>query len=113
MMPGMNSRQMQKMMKQMGIQQQDIPDVERVEIFCGDRKFVIAPAQVSKVNMMGQMTWQVVGDASEESLDTAVEISDEDVETVASQTGVSQEEARAAIEAAEGDLAAAIMQLQE
>lgn len=112
MIPGMNPRKMQQMMKQMGIQQQDIP-AERVEIFCNDRKLVIEPAQVAAVNMMGQKTYQVVGEAREEALDSTPDISDEDVKTVMEQTGTTEEQARAAIESAKGDLAAAIMALQE
>lgn len=100
-------------MKQMGIQQVDVDNVERVEVICSDRKYIIEPAQVSKVNMMGQQTWQVVGGAREESLDTAAEISEEDVATVAETAGVSEDVARTAIEEAEGDLAAAILKLQE
>jgi len=111
MLPGLNPRQMQKMMKQMGIRQEDVDGVERVEIICADRKYVIAPAQVSQVNMMGQRTWQVVGEAREESLESAPEISAEDVATVAEQAGVSEEEARRTIEEHDGDLAAAIMAL--
>ncbi len=110
--PGVNPRQMKQMMKQMGIQQVDLDDVERVEIVCSSRKIVIEPAQVSKVNMMGQDTWQVAGPSTEQSLDTKAEISDDDVQTVAEQAGVSEAEARAAIEAADGDLAAAILSLQ-
>lgn len=112
MIPGMNSRQMQQMMKQMGIQQQDI-EASRVEIFCADRKIIIEPAQVAAVNMMGQKTYQVTGTVHEESLETTVDISDEDVQTVVEQANVSQEQARAAIEEADGDLAAAIMKLQQ
>lgn len=113
MLPGLNSRQMRQMMKQMGIQQVDIEGVERVEIICNDRKYVIAPAQVAKVQMRGQETWQVIGEAREESLESMPEISDEDVKTVAEQAGVSEEAARHAIEAAEGDLAAAIIALKK
>jgi len=113
MMPGMNSRQMQQMMKQMGIQQQDIDDAVRVEIICESRKIVIEPAQVAAVNAMGQKTWQVTGPSHEESLSTEAEISDEDVETVAEQAGVDDSEARAALEETKGDLAAAIMKLQK
>ena len=109
----MNSRQMQQAMKQMGVQQVDVDGVERVEIICNDRKYVIEPAQVSQVNMMGQKTWQVVGEAVEESLETAAEISDEDVKTVAESANVSEDEAKQAIEAADGDLAAAIIALTE
>ena len=110
MIPGMNSRQMKQMMKQMGVQQQDI-EAHRVIIECPDRKLVIDNPQVAKVNMMGQKTWQVVGEAREESLDTSAEINDEDVQTVVSQTNVSEEEAKKAIEEADGDLAQAIMNL--
>lgn len=110
----MNSRQMQQMMKQMGIQQQDLP-ATKVEIYFEDRKLVIEPAQVAAVNAMGQKTFQVTGTAQEVPLeiDSSVDISDEDVRTVADQTGKSADEARAAIEEADGDLAAAIMKLQE
>ena len=112
MLPGVNPRQMRQMMKQMGIQQQDLDDVVRVEIMCEARKIVIEPAQVAAVNMMGQKTWQISGEAREESLDTKLEISDEDVKTVAEQAGVSDDEARAALEETKGDLAAAILKLQ-
>lgn len=113
MLPGVNPRQMKQMMKQMGIQQQEIDDALRVEIICAERRIVIEPCQVSKVNMMGQNTWQVVGEAVEESLDATVDISEEDVQTVMEQTGATEERARAAIESAGGDLAAAILSLQE
>ena len=111
MLPGVNPRQMQQMMKQLGIQQQEL-DATRVEIFLEDRKLVIEPCQVAAVNAMGQKTWQVTGQAREESLGGALEISEDDIATVAEQAGVSEDDARAAIDAAKGDLAAAIMQLQ-
>jgi len=108
----MNSRQMQQMMKQMGVQQVEIDDAERVEIICASRKIVIEPCQVSRVKMMGQDTWQISGQSREESLETKAEISEEDIETVAEQAGVSADEARAAIEEADGDLAEAILRLK-
>jgi nascent polypeptide-associated complex subunit alpha len=115
MMPGMNPRKMQQMMKQMGIAQQDI-DALRVEIICDDKKIVIEPCQVAAVNMMGQKTWQVSGDAHEEPLSDRsakkAEISDEDVKTVAEQAGVEEDLARETLEETDGDLAEAIMRLQ-
>ncbi len=110
MLPGMNSRQMKQMMKQMGIQQQDIP-ADRVEIYQGNTKLVIDNPQVAKVNMMGQNTWQVIGEARQETLDTKAEINQEDIQTVMEQTGASEEDAKKAIEEADGDLAEAIMKL--
>ena len=111
-MPGVNPRQMRQMMKQMGIQQQDIDDALRVEIICESKKIVIEPCQVAAVNMMGQKTWQVSGESHEEDLDTKPEISDEDVRTVAEQAGVEEDVARTTLEETKGDLAAAILKLQ-
>lgn len=111
MIPGMNPRQMQQMMKQMGIQQVDV-DAVRVIIECPDKRIIIDDPQVARVNMMGQQTWQVMGRHREEALDTAAEITDEDVQTVVDATGSSDEDARAAIDEADGDLAAAILKLK-
>ena len=108
----MNPRQMQQMMKQMGIQQVDV-DATRVIIECPDKRIVIDRPQVAKVNMMGQHTWQVLGQAREEALDTAPEISEEDVQTVMAQAHCSEEDARQALEDAQGDLAEAILSFQK
>lgn len=113
MFPGVNPRQMQKMMKQMGIQQ-DALDVSRVEMFLpGGEKLVFDDPEVAKVNMMGQEMYQVTGEAHTESTDATPEISAEDIKTVMDQTGVNEEKARAAIEDAKGDLAEAIVNLSE
>lgn len=112
MIPGMNPRQMKQAMQRMGIQQEEVDALE-VIIKMPGKDIVIKNPQVSKVNMMGQHTWQVVGDAVEQEKDVTPEISEEDVKTVMEQTGVSAEEARAAIEICNGDLAEAILNLQD
>ena len=111
MFPGVNPKQMKQMMKQLGIQQQDI-EASEVIIRCPDKEIVIRNPQVAKVNMMGQKTWQVVGEEEERSLDTKPEINEDDVKTVMEQTGCSEEKARAAIERSNGDLAQAILALK-
>jgi len=113
MMPGMNPKKMQQMMKQMGVQQDEIDDAVRVEITTKTARIVIEPCSVAEVTMMGQKSIQVTGNPEVYPLDTSAEISDEDIQTVVEQTGVSSEKAREAIEAAEGDLAQAIMDLSE
>ena len=112
MIPGMNPRKMAQAMKKMGIQQVEI-DAQEVVIKCSDKEIVINSPQVSKVNMMGQETYQVVGQAEERSVSSEPEINEEDVKTVVEQTGKSEEEARSAIEEAKGDLAEAILKLKE
>lgn len=112
MFPGMNPRQMQQAMKKMGIQQQQIP-AEKVIIRLADKDLVIENPDVAQVNMMGQQTFQISGDYIEQERETAPEITDEDVQTVVDQTGVSEQVARQAIMDANGDLAEAILQLSE
>jgi len=101
---------MQHMMKRMGIQQVEV-DATEVIIRCPDKEIVITEPNVSKVNMMGQETWQIVGNTEERSLDTSPEINDDDIKTVMEQANCSEEEAKKAIEDANGDLAGAIMKL--
>lgn len=111
MFPGMNPRKMQGMMRKMGISQTEIPATE-VIIRTEDADLVIKNPQVSKVKMMGQETFQIVGEVEEHSRETKPEISEDDVKTVMEQAKVDEETARKALEEAEGDLAAAIMKLQ-
>lgn len=112
MMPGMNPRKMAQVMKRMGIQQTEIPATE-VIIRTPDKELVITDPQVAKVNMMGQETIQIVGEIHERELSSAPEISEDDVKTVMAQAGVSEEDARSAIDENDGDLAAAILSLQK
>ena len=112
MIPGMNPRDMQKAMKRLGIRQEEIPAIQ-VIIKTEDKQIIINNPQVSKVNMMGQETFQVIGQAEEHELSSQPEISEDDIKTVMDQTGVSEDDARAAIEDNEGDLAKAIMDLKQ
>ena len=104
MFPGINPRKMQQMMKQMGIQQVEIPATE-VIIKTETKEIRIINPSVSKVNMMGQETFQISGEIQEQELSTAPEISAEDIKTVMEQAEVDEKTARAAIEEANGDLA--------
>lgn len=112
MFPGVNPRQMQQMMKRMGIAQQEI-DATEVIIKTKDKQIIITEPQVSKVNMMGQQTFQIVGNIHEQSLDTTPDISEEDIRTIVEQTGVNAAKARELLQKNKGDLAAAIMELQQ
>ena len=111
MIPGMNPRAMRQAMKRMGIQQIEIPANE-VIIKTDDKELIIKNPQVSKVNMMGQQTFQVVGEVEEKSISAEPEINEEDIKTVIEQTGVSEEEAKAAIRKNDFDLAKAIIGLK-
>ncbi len=107
MIPGMNPKKMEKMMKQLGMKQEEI-DASEVVIKCSDKEIVVRNPQVSKVNMMGQETLQISGDMEERELEV---FNEEDVETVKSQAGCSDEEAKAALKET-GDIAEAILKLK-
>lgn len=108
----MNPRMMKQAMKRMGIQQSEIEAIE-VIIRCEDKDIIISDPQVSKVNMMGQSTYQIAGVEHVQERDSTPSISEDDVATVMDQAGVDKETARKAIEDADGDLASAIMNLSQ
>lgn len=111
-MMGMNPRQMKGMMKKMGIKQIEIPAV-RVIIQTEDKEIVFEQPQVSKINVAGQETFQLVGPYIERSIDSTPDINEEDIQTIVDQTGVSEEKAKEALESTKGDLAEAIIELTQ
>jgi len=111
MIPGMNPRDMQKVMKRMGIKQVEL-DASEVIIKMSDKDLVISNPQVSKVNMMGQETYQVVGEAQEVSKDVTPDINEDDVKTVMDQANCSNEEAAKILEENNGNIAEAILKIQ-
>ena len=112
MMPNLNSRQVEKMMQKMGVTQTHI-DATEVIIRTRDKDIIIKNPQVSKVNMMGQQTFQVSGEITEGRAQiTKIEITKEDIQTVMDQTGVNQNKAKEVLEKYHGDLALAILDLQ-
>jgi nascent polypeptide-associated complex subunit alpha len=112
MIPGVNPRQMQHMMRRMGVTQVDI-DATEVIIKTKEGNLIFDSPSVAKVNMMGQETYQIVGTPREESFDSSPQINEDDIKTVSEQTGKTRQEAAKAIEEANGDLAAAIMNLSK
>ena len=116
MFPGMDKRSMEAAMKKLGVQQQPV-DAEEVVIRLkgGSSEIVIANPSVTKVSMMGQETFQVAGEHSERPSQSPQRqlFTDEDVKTVTGQTGCSDAEAKAALAKVNGDLAAAIMFIDE
>ncbi len=123
----MNPQKMQQMMKQMGI---DVDEIDATEVVIkqadGDQ-LVFDDPDVTKMDARGQETYQIIGEP--ETVESAGEIeaeaesaesteSDEagipqdDVELVVQRTGATEADARAALEATDGDLAAAISRLE-
>ncbi|MFB6206677.1 MAG: nascent polypeptide-associated complex protein [Haloglomus sp.] len=135
---GLNPQKMKQMMEQMGIDLEEI-DAEEVIIRTSDEELVFTDAQVQRMDAQGQATYQVVGspetrprgegtaaesepggetdtggdDKTGESGESGgAAIPDADVEIVAARTGASEAAAREALEATDGDLAAAVERLE-
>ncbi|MGV8131338.1 MAG: nascent polypeptide-associated complex protein [Candidatus Pacearchaeota archaeon] len=107
MFGGIDPKKMQAMMKQMGIKQDEI-EATRVVIEKADgNQIIIENPSVAKVTMQGQATWQISGEAREESIG----VSDEDVRLIMEKTGKSYEESKLMLQKVEGDIAQAIVQL--
>ncbi len=115
-------RDMKRIMRQlqrMGIKMEEMKGVREVVIRLEDKEIVIEAPMVSVIEFGGSKVFNVVGEpgkVAERPLqreESKVEISEEDVELVAAQAGVSKEEARKALEEAGGDIAKAIVILEE
>ena len=121
MIPGgrVNPRQMRQAMKRMGIEQEELDGVEEVVIRTADKEYVIRNAAVTAITAQGQKIWQVIGepvvrdraDARRTEAAKPSSIPDEDGQLVAEKAGVSEEEARMALEECGGEPAEAIIRL--
>ena len=112
MFPGMNPRDMRMAMRKLGINQEEI-DAKEVIIRLEDREIVISNPSVTKIDMKGQVSYQIAGEESERSIGSEPDISEDDIDTVVEQTGVSKEEALKSIKDSKGDLAEAILKLKK
>ena len=113
----MSPKKMKGMLKNMGINIDELEGVTEVIIRMSDKEIVLNNASVAIMDAHGQRSYQISGDASERPLSGAaeteekeIEIPESDVDLVVAQTGAKEEEAAALVEA-KGDLAAAILLL--
>ena len=114
-MPGLDPKMMKQAMKRMGISQEEV-DAQAVIIVLEGKQLVFDAPSIQKITMQGEESFQLAGPYREEAIgaDTSVDsIDDSDVTAVAEQAGVSEDEARRALETTGGDIAAAIIQLTE
>lgn len=108
-MGGANPAQIKALMKQMGIKTEDIVS-ERVIIETAEKRIVIESPNVQKIDMKGNVSWQIMGDAHEEN---ARVFSEEDVKLVMEKTGKKEVEVRKVLDEANGEVAEAIVRLSE
>lgn len=116
---------MERQMRRMGVDFQQLEEVTEVLIRFPDKELVIPEAQVIKMQAQDEDVFQVVGKSEERNLTISAEpeegapattvqtFTEEDVQLVATQANVSEDEARKALRGAEGNLAKAIIALTE
>lgn len=117
---GMSPKKMKGMLKNMGIDIDELDGVKEVIIRMADKEIVIENATVAVMDAHGVRSYQISGDSSERQTSGSVAeaekepeviIPETDVELVMAQTGADKETAKAALVESRGDLAAAIMKL--
>ena len=109
-MPGrMNPRQMNQMMKRLGINVKEIDNVKKVVIETDTKQYIFEDANVTMMDAQGQKTYQITG--RPKIIEKKEEIPKEDIDLVVEQTGKSVEEAKKALTETKGDIAEAILKL--
>ncbi len=121
MIPGkFNSREVKRMMAQMGIKSNEMTDVRKVVLYADTKNYVIENAAVTMIEAQGQKSFQITGNIKEVPKDAGEtkEIKEEvppynaeDIKLVMDQTGVGKEEAIEALKGADGEPAQAILNL--
>lgn len=116
---------MERQMRRMGVDVKPMDNVTEVLIRFPDKELILAQPQVVMMHAQGDDIYQIIGQSEERGLTISADakgekvaapiqtFSDEDVQLVASQANVSEEEAREALRAADGNLAKAIISLTE
>ncbi len=116
MFGGIDPKKMSAMMKQMGIAQEDIP-AEKViiEKAGGEGRIIIDNPNVIKVKMSGQESYQITGEAHEETEQEETEENklEADINAIVEQTGVSKDIAAIELEKNSGDIAETIISLNK
>lgn len=119
----MRPRDMEKAMRKMGMKLETLDTAEEVIIRLPDKEILISSPQVFVTDTKGHKVFQISGNVTERAYSAEAkedplegikhaEPLEEDIKLVAQQTGVSVEEAKAALMASGGDLAQAILSLK-
>lgn len=113
MMPNLDPKQMQQMMKKMGLETEDI-DAEKVIIVGKKKNLIVTNPEVTKMDIKGQEMFQVQGNVTEEEQEEEKEedFTEEDIQMVVDQTGCTEKEAEEALQETD-DIAQAIMALKD
>ncbi len=116
-------RSMERQMRKAGVDYEQMDGATEVIIRFPDKELVIPEPQIVMMQAQGEKIYQIIGESEERAptastkvdsempTESAVTFTEEDVQLVASQASVTEEQAREALQQAEGNLAKAIIAL--
>lgn len=111
MMPNIDPRTMRNIMAKMGVKSSEV-EAKRVIIESDTKEIIIENPQVTKIEMQGNVQFQIAGTVSEHEKKIDVDISDDDIKMVADKTGTTDRDLiRQTLIEVNGDIAAAILRL--
>ena len=110
MMRGGN-REMRRMMDKMGLDMNEIPNVQEVIIKTDKKEIIVAKPSVTEMKAKDNSIFTITADSYEEKELEVPIFSDDDIQLVCQQAGVDEDRARNALEESKGDLARAILLL--
>jgi len=106
MMSGMDPRLVKMAMKKMGIKQEDVGASRVIIETLDNKKIIINNPVVQKIDMAGNVSFQISGDVEEESNN------EDDIEMIMEQTKKSKEKVKEVLEKNKGDIAKTILDLK-
>ncbi|MEM0367813.1 MAG: nascent polypeptide-associated complex protein [Candidatus Nitrosocaldus sp.] len=106
-----SNRQMRRMLDRMGLNMNELNNVQEVIIRTADKEIIIKEPVVAELKAQDSTIYQVIASDVEERAVERKGFSDDDIMLVMQQTGVSREIAIKALEDADGDIAKAILSL--
>ena len=119
---GLNPRDLKRMFKRMGVKAEieELSDATEIIIVHSDgRRSILESPQATLIKLggSGQVMLSATGilrvEQPAEEAEEEATVSEEDIQLVAQQTGVTPDEARQALIEAKGDLAEAIMKIEQ
>ncbi|MEM2007338.1 MAG: nascent polypeptide-associated complex protein [Sulfolobales archaeon] len=113
-----NVRELKRMLKKYGIDVRELPEIRKVTMSAGGYDIVVKDPQVAVLNVGQQTIIQIVCSGLEKvekepETKAFPQVSEDDIQFIMDQTGATRDEVIKTLSEEGGDIARAIMRLQE
>ena len=105
------NRQMRRMLDKMGLDMEEIPNVQEVIIKTDKKEIVIPKPSVTEMKSKENSIFQVIAESFEEKELEVQIFSEDDIMLVCQQANCNEEQAKDALAESKGDIAQAILKL--